>query len=128
MIIVDYIYYRLYRMYKKYNEPARFSSSLMFGMLGVISFFFVSIVLDKYLFKFYFLSKDYELIHAIITVSLIGITITIWIFLRYTPARTSDLLKKFKGSILNKIIPNWVIVALPLLEFLLGLLLLKTFL
>ncbi|RJU16160.1 hypothetical protein DW039_02295 [Bacteroides sp. AF39-16AC] len=128
MIIVDYIYYRLYRMYKKYNEPARFSSSLMFGMLGVISFFFVSIVLDKYLFEFYFLSKDYELIHAIITVSLIGITITIWIFLRYTPARTSDLLKKFKGSILNKIIPNWVIVALPLLEFLLGLLLLKTFL
>lgn len=115
-------------MYKKYNEPARFSSSLMFGMLGVISFFFVSIVLDKYLFEFYFLSKDYELIHAIITVSLIGITITIWIFLRYTPARTSDLLKKFKGSILNKIIPNWVIVALPLLEFLLGLLLLKTFL
>lgn len=44
MKIVDYIYYRLYKMYKKHNEPARFSSSLMFGILGMISFLYFDII------------------------------------------------------------------------------------
>lgn len=49
-------------------------------------------------------------------------------FFRYTPNRTLELLKKFKGSIWNKIIPNWIIVIMPLIVFLLGLILCKIFL
>lgn len=128
MGIVDYIYYRLYRMYRKYNEPARFSSSLIFGMLGMISFFYISILFNKFLSNHYFSLKNFSQIHGIIWVLLIGIIISIGIFFRYTPTRTSELLKKFKGSIWNKIIPNWIIVIMPLIVFLLGMILCKIFL
>lgn len=81
MGIVDYIYYRLYRMYRKYNEPARFSSSLIFGMLGMISFFYISILFNKFLSNHYFSLKNFSQIHGIIWVLLIGIIISIGIFL-----------------------------------------------
>ena len=128
MKIVDYIYYRLYKMYKKHNEPARFSSSLMFGMLGMISFFYISIFFNKFLSDHYFSLKNFSQIHGVIWVLLIGIIISIGVFFRYTPNRMSELLEKFKGSIWNKIIPNWIIITMPLIVFLLGLILCKTFL
>lgn len=128
MKIVDYIYYRLYKMYKKHNEPARFSSSLMFGILGMISFFYISILFNKFLSNHYFSLKNFSQIHGVIWVLLIGIIISIGIFFRYTPNRILELLKKFKGSIWNKIIPNWIIVIMPLIVFLLGLILCKIFL
>lgn len=81
MKIVDYIYYRLYKMYKKHNEPARFSSSLMFGILGMISFFYISILFNKFLSNHYFSLKNFSQIHGVIWVLLIGIIISIGIFL-----------------------------------------------
>lgn len=93
MKIVDYIYYRLYKMYKKHNEPARFSSSLMFGILGMISFFYISILFNKFLSNHYFSLKNFSQIHGVIWVLLIGIIISIGIFFRYTPNRTLELLK-----------------------------------
>lgn len=115
-------------MYKKHNEPARFSSSLMFGILGMISFFYISILFNKFLSNHYFSLKNFSQIHGVIWVLLIGIIISIGIFFRYTPNRILELLKKFKGSIWNKIIPNWIIVIMPLIVFLLGLILCKIFL
>ena len=128
MKIVDYIYYRLYKMYKKHNEPARFSSSLMFGILGMISFFYISILFNKFLSNHYFSLKNFSQIHGVIWVLLIGIIISIGIFFRYTPNRTLELLKKFSSSIWNKIIHKWIILIMPLIVFLLGLILCKIFL
>jgi uncharacterized membrane protein YbhN (UPF0104 family) len=125
MKFIDYLYIRYFLIYKKHKETPRFSSGIMFGILGMITFFFIVFFLNTVFTNHFFSHKNFEPIHGVIVTLIFGIFVIAFTYFRYTSIRILKMIQEFKNCKWNTIIPNWIILALPFIEFLGGLLLLK---
>lgn len=124
----DYLYYRLYMLYRKYNEPARFSACGVLGMASLIVLFYFCIFFSSVLHKYCFFTKEN---FTPSQGAFIGVCVSVLCFvafyLRYNRKRTAAILLKYKGNTWNKIIPVWIILFLPLIMFLTGIWICRTF-
>lgn len=124
----DYLYYRLFILYRKYNEPARFSACCVLSMILLVALFFFSIFFACVLPDYWiFTRKNFTPFQG----SLIGVCVSVLclvvFYLRYNHKRTAAILLKYKGNVWNKLIPVWIILLLPLILFLTGIWIGRTF-
>lgn len=119
--MIDYLFFRLYTVYKKHNDPARFSSGVVFAVIGIIALFFFSIFFNTVLTDGFFSLKNFTSLQGALIFIAFGVLILIGCYMRYTQNKIQEITKRFRHSSWNKIIPNWIIVSLPISELILGL-------
>ena len=124
----DYLYYRLFILYRKYNEPARFSACGVLCMISLIALFFFSIFLASVLPDYWiFTRKNFTSSQGAFIGGVVSVLCFVAFYLRYNRKRTAAILLKYKGNKWNKIIPVWIILFLPLIMFLTGIWIGRTF-
>ena len=124
----DYLYYRLFILYRKYNEPARFSACGVLCMISLIALFFFSIFLASVLPDYWiFTRKNFTSSQGAFIGGCVSVLCFVAFYLRYNRKRTAAILLKYKGNKWNKIIPVWIILFLPLIMFLTGIWIGRTF-
>lgn len=122
MKIIDYIFYRLYKVYQKHNDPPTFSAGIVFAAIGMITLIFFSIFFNTVLTNEYFSIENFTYLEGAVIFIGFGVLIIIACYLRYTKKKMQEITKRFKHSPWNKMIPNWIIVSLPISELLVGVL------
>lgn len=125
MKFIDYLYIRYFLIYKRHKETSRFSSGIMFSILGMVTFFFIAFFLNTVITNHFFSLKNFEPVHGVIVTLILGGAVFAFTYFRYTSIRVLNMIQEFKGNKWNTIIPDWIILALPFIEFLGGILLLK---
>lgn len=124
----DYLYYRLFVLYRKYNEPARFSACGVLCLISLIALFFFCIFLASVLPDYWiFTRKNFTPSQGAFIGGCVSVLCFVAFYLRYNRKRTATILLKYKGNKWNKIIPVWIILFLPLIMFLTGIWIGRTF-
>ena len=117
----DYMYYRLYVNYKKHDDPARFSTCMVFAATFMIALFFLSIPVNYIFMDGFFSRKNFTEPQAVLAFFILtAVFCIVPFYLRYTRKRTAAILLKYKGNKWNRIIPSWIINVFPIWFLLAG--------
>lgn len=120
MSLIDYIVYRLYVVYDKHKDPGRLSAFRHLLFMSLIALIFLGVYADVVSADTHFIANTFSAKDRwLIFLGVIVLNIILF-FSIYTMKRINRLKARFKGNPWNKIIPNSLILLLPVFEILVG--------